>query len=85
MNEESFNEALAAVIALNLMDMDNLVLAAANNALTQWRTINPEVIAYKPFLHMGIIKEGGSPHALEETLAALDLVIQNRLRAGTWT
>lgn len=78
------NTQIAAVTALSLRKMENFVLAVANNALIGFGKIPVKNAAFTPMKKAGWIDDNGKPIDSESLLAALSLVINERVEAGTF-
>lgn len=74
----------AAVIALQLKELNNDDLSAANNAVTGFGRVAQGNRAYSKLLELGLIRESGSPVDVEALGQALNFEIQQRLEAGTF-
>lgn len=60
------------------------MLAAANNGITGFGSLDKGSIAYQPLLDAVLIREDGRPCDGETLGQALDFVINKRLDAGTF-
>jgi len=82
--EEENNRTLTIVTVLALGPMDNLVLAAANNALNFTGKIAARNAAFESMYNANLIKDDGSPYDKESLLDALSYEINRRVDAGTF-
>ena len=74
------NVQLAAVTAMALRRMPNFTLAAANNGITGFGKVPNGV--RKDLLDADLINDDGTPKDSESLLAALSLVINERVEMG---
>ena len=81
MHEE---KQLIAAMVITLRNMDNLILAAANNALNGFGRIAQGNIAYEQFKDFSLIREDGSPKGGDVLLDALAFVINERIENGSF-
>ncbi len=78
------NTQLAAVAAMSLKRLANDELAAANLALSFQGEIPKENISFEAMRKYRLIRENGKPEDSESLLAALSLVINERVDSGEW-
>lgn len=73
-----------AVIILSLKDLDNDLLAAANNGINGFGKIHPQNKSYPIMLELGLIKENGFPvdNQLSE---ALSFEVNDRFEKGIFS
>ena len=78
------NKILVVTALLHIEPMSNIVLAAANNAITGFNKITPPNLAFEPMKKAMLIKDDGTPFDKESLLAALSLEINKRIESGQW-
>ena len=76
--------ALTAVTIIAIREMDNLVLAAANNILSFSDKVPQNNLAYQALRDAGLLRDDGTPADKETLLAALSFEINRRCDAGTF-
>lgn len=81
---EKHQQILAATMILWLKEMDNTVIAVANNGLCLYGHVQPTSLAYQPMLDAGLIKENGEAVEHDALVAALCVVINERVADGSW-
>lgn len=64
--------------------LSNNDLAAANNGMTGFGTVNQSNSAYQPLLNQGLIDAAGMPVDKETLLTALKREINKRINDGSW-
>jgi len=75
---------LAAITAISLESMSDIVLAVASNAVQGFGKLSTENMAFSHLRELGLIREDGVPMDKESLIAALSAVINGRVEAGTW-
>lgn len=84
MSSQSANRTLIAAAMMSLESLDNLTLAALNNAIQTWGQVDPGNLAYEPCKDLSLIREDGNPFDLESLQAASAAEVNRRVKAGTF-
>jgi len=78
------NNPIIAVTILTLKRLENGILSAAYNALTGFDKIAIQNMAYDSFLELSLIQEDGIPTDGDSLLKAMDFVIDERVKDGSF-
>lgn len=79
------NKPTVVAIVFAARSMENLELAALNNAINVFGKAPKTNAGYAKAVKLGLLKEDGTPIDKEELVEALSLTINERVDAGTYT
>jgi len=83
-SDTEMERRLCAATAIALESFSNSEIAAFNLAITRFAKVAEANISFEKAKDAGLINEGGSVLALEETTRATAFVINQRMKAGTF-
>ena len=84
LTDAEYERRLIAVTMIAVGNLSNQEIAAFNLAITGFGKVAEGNCSYAPALKAGLIKECGSVLALEKTKQATAVIINQRMRDGTF-